>query len=64
MNWIPAAAGMTITFSGLFKSAEMLGAQEARREAYILYVERRGLQRNNADGRIVKPSAFSGKECI
>ena len=36
-------------FIGLLKSAEMLGAQEPRREAYILYVERRGLQRNNAD---------------
>lgn len=42
----------------------MPGAQEACREAYISYVERRGLQRNNADQCFVKPSAFSGKESV
>jgi hypothetical protein len=28
----------------------------------LIYVKRCGLQRNTADERIVKPSAFSGKE--
>jgi hypothetical protein len=54
----------TIHFSGLFKNAQVQGAQDLGREAYIRYVERHGLQRNGADGRFVKPSAFSGKESI
>jgi hypothetical protein len=42
----------------------MQGAQEPEREAYVLYVERYGLQRNAADGYFVKPPAFSGKEVV
>jgi len=40
----------------------MQGAQKLNHEAYFSYVERCGLQRNAADERFVKPSAFSGKE--
>jgi len=39
----------TKTLSGLFKNAQMQGAQEPYREAYYTYVERCGLQRNAAD---------------
>lgn len=35
----------------LFKNAQMQGVQEPGREAYLVYVERRSLQHNVADGR-------------
>jgi len=39
---------------GLFKNVQMQGAQELNREAYYIYVEWCGLQRNAADGLFVK----------
>ena len=62
--------GMTrATFQGLFKypkgHTERPDARRANHEeldVLLRTLQRRMMQRNTADKRIVKPSAFSGKE--
>jgi len=53
-----------IIFSGLFKNAHMQGARVLRNETYFTYAVATKNEGNDADGRFVKPSAFSGRECI